>query len=545
MSNNFIQNVGLYYHTLKYVKPMQLLNRVKRKIFKVQLPEHINFTLRTDNPIPEKFIEVNQSIYGRNHCIFLNEEGDFLEWNAASKSKLWLYNLHYFDDLNAKNSDQRIDVHLYLINDWIRKNPALVGNGWEPYPLSLRIVNWIKFFVRTGKQDASALQSLVLQIEALYQSLEYHLLGNHILANAKALVFAGVYFSGDLANKYLSKGLEILDSELDEQILGDGGNFELSPMYHNIVLVDLLDIINFTRSSNLDAFKQRYAKWEDLYKKMDYWKSVMTHPDGQVTFFNDTTMQIASTAEEIDNYARRLGLTPSKVVGHVTLENSGYSRLEFSAHSIFFDHGNIGPDYLPGHAHADSLSIEWSLGSERVLVNSGISEYGISETRLLQRKTESHNTVVVNDLDSSVVWSGFRVAQRAYAKLINAKMDAEVCTIAASHDGYARLDQPVIHTRTIEAAAQGFVLIDQLLGDWESAEAVFCVHPSVTIEKHSENSFLLMLESGTRIEMLVDNGLVVVENSTWHPQFGKTISNKKFKVSFTENILTTTFSILK
>ena len=100
----------------------------------------------------------------------------------------------------------------------------------------------------------------------------------------------------------------------------------------------------------------------------------------------------------------------------------------------------VGPDYIPGHAHADTLSFELSLGRERVFVNSGISEYGLTESRLYQRKTRAHNTVEVDNKDSSQVWSGFRVANRArvverYCELnINKSI-----FLRGSHDGYKSL----------------------------------------------------------------------------------------------------------
>jgi uncharacterized heparinase superfamily protein len=55
----------------------------------------------------------------------------------------------------------------------------------------------------------------------------------------------------------------------------------------------------------------------------------------------------------------------------------------------------IGPDYQPGHAHADTLSFELSLFGQRLLVNSGTSEYEISPVRQYERSTKAHNTVVL------------------------------------------------------------------------------------------------------------------------------------------------------
>ena len=43
---------------------------------------------------------------------------------------------------------------------------------------------------------------------------------------------------------------------------------------------------------------------------------------------------------------------------------------------VIFDLAQIGPDYLPSHGHADTLSFELSVYGKRVFVNSGTSMYG-------------------------------------------------------------------------------------------------------------------------------------------------------------------------
>ena len=42
--------------------------------------------------------------------------------------------------------------------------------------------------------------------------------------------------------------------QLDEQILDDGAHCELSPMYHNIIVSDLLDLVQI---NNLSARRKR------------------------------------------------------------------------------------------------------------------------------------------------------------------------------------------------------------------------------------------------------------------------------------------------
>src|SRR5437764_1445792 len=123
--------------------------------------------------------------------------------------------------------------------------------GWEPYPLSLRIVNWLKFLIRNAERaetlgEGRTLQTLIaslrLQALALEVGLETHLLANHLMKNIKALMFAGALLDGPESSRWWEKGEKLLRRELGEQILADGGHFERSPMYHAETLEDLMDI---------------------------------------------------------------------------------------------------------------------------------------------------------------------------------------------------------------------------------------------------------------------------------------------------------------
>src|SRR5690606_27536097 len=153
---------------------------------------------------------------------FLNHTAAPDGWDDPSLSKLWRYNLHYFDYLltpslsgESSNGD--------LIEFWIDENKPTSGTGWEPYPTSLRIVNWIKYWLGGGRLSENALRSLAAQARWLRRRVERHLLGNHILANGKALVFAGTFFEGQEADEWRSHGLSILGREIPEQICSDGG----------------------------------------------------------------------------------------------------------------------------------------------------------------------------------------------------------------------------------------------------------------------------------------------------------------------------------
>ncbi len=90
--------------------------------------------------------------------------------------------------------------------------------GWDPYPTSLRIVNWVKWQLTGNALPDMCVQSLVVQSRWAYATYEWHLLGNHIFANAKALIFAGIFFSGEEADNWLRQGLKIVANELPEQV---------------------------------------------------------------------------------------------------------------------------------------------------------------------------------------------------------------------------------------------------------------------------------------------------------------------------------------
>ena len=467
---------------------------------------------------------------------FLNEEGNLNEvgWGGAMKDKLWRYNQHYFDDLNAQNADQRRSWHKHIIEKWIVENPPCEGTGWDPYPTSLRIVNWIKWHLRCDKLNNSALQSLFIQLRWLNRRLEYHLLGNHLFANAKALVYGGLFFSNTEAKKWLQQGLQILEREVKEQILPDGGHFELSTMYHALILEDILDLINITKTFEdklTSEQKNKISVFPDLAKTMHQWLRNMCHPDGEISFFNDSAFDIASSVEEIDAYLKRLEIESSLSSKNriIMLEDSGYARITNGPALALIDVAKIGPDYLPGHAHADTLSFEFSFENQRVIVNSGTSCYGSSNKRLEQRATSSHNTVAIDNENSSEVWSGFRVGRKACPQGLKflEKNNGKEILLECSHDGYERLKGKPVHHRTWLMSSDSLIITDKITGKYDNAEARYYFHPEVKIDfSENLNECELVLTKNKSIKFEILNGVMKVVDSFWYPKFGCQQTNK-------------------
>ena len=84
-----------------------------------------------------------------------------------------------------------------------------------------------------------------MQLRWLNKNIEYKILGNHLIANGKALFIGGNFYTSKEALKWQEKGKKIIINQLKEQILNDGGHFERSPMYHCIILEDILELLYF------------------------------------------------------------------------------------------------------------------------------------------------------------------------------------------------------------------------------------------------------------------------------------------------------------
>jgi len=535
-------DLGRLLQTVRHLRPTQIFHRVLHHLPTAPPDTTPAPPLRKHRaswipPIPRQ-----RSLLGRWKVRFLNEDGDIAradQWNDPAKSKLWLYNLHYFDDLSAPADNSHHQLQRDFLDRWIAENAPGTGNGWEPYPTSLRIANWIKWALAGTELESRWLDSLAQQIRWLSRRIEWHLLGNHLLANAKALVLAGLFFEGPEAEAWLAKGLGLYARELPEQILRDGGHFELSPMYHAIILEDLLDIINAARTYGR-ADNQVFRDLPAITTRMRQWLAVMTHPDGELSLFNDAAFGVAPNRTALEDYAWRLHLPavtcPSDGVRH--LRSSGYVRVDIDEMAAILDLADVGPDYIPGHAHADTLSFELSLGAERILVNMGTSTYERGPLRELQRATRSHNTLEIADTNSSDVWASFRVGRRARVSDVFIEKTNDCVLISGMHDGYRHLAGRPLHRRTWHFGANSLSLRDEILGSTpHEGLARFILSPSVQVIEAGSLKTVTLRTARGRSVLFRSSTAVCIENTQWYPEFGQSVSTQVITVPVSESAL--------
>lgn len=528
--------LGRLYHTVRHLRPIQIYGRAWQRFY------HPSPSLGPPPPLRERKAAWTPGpprpakLLGPRDFEFLNERRQLTwpgGWTDPAIHRLWLFNLHYFEDLISDQPTDREAWRQSLIAEWIRDNGReFSGPAWIPYVVSVRVVNWIKWTLAGGALTSEAIASLAVQARYIEKRLETHLLGNHLLTNAKALVFAGLFFSGQESERWLAAGLRILARQLPEQILSDGAHYELSPMYHSLVLEDLLDLINLARvypESIPARFRGQPDAWQRLVERMQPWLAAMTLPDGQITLFNDAAWGIAPTPAELFAYATRLGIAaPSELGPGIThLAASGFVRVACGPVVAILDVGEIGPSFLPGHGHADVLSFELALDGQRLLVNSGTSVYyGNDAERHRQRGTAAHNTVVVDSQDSSEIWDNFRVARRAHPRGLSLGESRDgVYSVACEHTGYERLPGRPVHRREWEFRESALCIRDRLTGSVDSAEARFHLSPDVVAEQGGAAKIALRTASGSSASFLSDSEQVRLVETTYHPEFGRSIPN--------------------
>jgi uncharacterized heparinase superfamily protein len=503
------------YNTLRYLKREQILAQIthrfpgrKHEAVGHPTPPFPGIQLdRNGDPIHPLLSNAASSLREGRFC-FVNQEAQVgwpPDWQAAEQSTLWRYNLHYLDWIWSLDLEEAKTIFL----DWIEHHPVERGGvGWDPYPLSLRLMNACLFFFQHHRDAVIAdepfrdtlWESLCTQVHVLRQNLEFHLLGNHLLENLVALeVFACCFQGQDHATR------NRLQAELDEQILADGMHFERSPMYH-LRAVFLLEILVGVGS---DCAK-------DLLEPARQAAARLQHPDGEIALFNDAAFKIYPT------------VTPSDEKGAWALPDAGYyGWRDAGGNYLICDAAPIGPDYIPGHAHADMLSFEWSICGKRFIVDSGVYDYVPGEMRDYCRSTAAHNTVEINAADQCECWGAFRVARRGYPVVDEWKPVDTGFSLSASHDGYARLHRSLRHRRSFSWQAPGRLTITDEVESTSPARAVtrFHLHPDWQIERLDGPCATLRREQLSVTLRIAGEGVLGRERSWYCPEFYRRVEN--------------------
>ncbi|WP_179133950.1 alginate lyase family protein [Halobacillus massiliensis] len=426
------KSTAKYFHTIIHLKKTQiffrLYNTVKprtkiksKKNIKVNLD--IQYLLKELDMEPKFLVKFDSfSILKDSYTLINKIYKEDIErlWNNKEINKLWLYNLHYLEFLlpllyeyKRSNDEKYYNKMKEIVYSWLKNSKNKSSLSWDPYTISMRLPNLIIFYqFATANEDPESefmrglRTSIFDQYFYLQRNKERHLLGNHYIENIKALILGSIFFQ---EYRVTDKCFKLLMQELDEQILDDGMHFELSPMYNKVIYEALLKIIYWLKQNGNDRYVKLLIPYAQRMLNSVY--SIETKM-GKTPFFNDSADGISKSYLALCEASYiYLGISPNKVMN---FNSSGYRILERGSKKMLVDYGEIGPKYLPGHGHCDSLSYELSIDEVPIIVNSGTFEYENGFWRNYFRKTDSHNTIKYEGIDQSEIWNSFRVAKRSY-----------------------------------------------------------------------------------------------------------------------------------
>lgn len=414
-------NYSLVWNTVKYLKPVQLvfqvLNKFKKKervyfentpvetrVVRIAIPE-----LDCDGLLERRF---KTEWMAKGKVCLLNQVVDLNYAPGYTKSlKPLIYNNVYYFEYGVALASQyqrtKDVVWWEMFKKCYKDYLAAKADVKSAYTMALHIPNVLIALELFGdKVDTAFREKVYCELYSQYVYLqahqEKHLLANHYFEDLKALIIAAYLFKDD---KGLKGYLKAFKKQCDEQILKDGVHYELSLMYHKLILEDVMRIALLAKQPDFPK-----CDWlTPLMQKMVDATYSLEKGIGRTPLFNDVGDNVAKTCKQLCLAAEKyFGIKP---ILKDTFGDSGYYKLYDGNKALIFDAGKIGVDYQPAHGHCDCLSFELSVNEKPLFVNSGTYEYQ-GDLRKYFRKTCAHNTIEINGHEQSQCWGGFRVAKR-------------------------------------------------------------------------------------------------------------------------------------
>ncbi|MFK7894213.1 MAG: heparinase II/III family protein [Myxococcota bacterium] len=454
--------------------------------------------------------------------------GDRTDWETDAHGPLFAYHLHQHEYLRLEMFSPEARAARML--DWVKAHPK--GRGWDPHPISLRLLCWGKLMLTPGmlaledRERDALLASMADQAETLAQGLEVRLQANHLLSNRLSVVWAGMLLDGRTSADWRGQA-EGLMAELAAQVRPDGGHEERSPMYHALILENVLDLLNVCRAAPqrapiglIDALSEAAAR---MLAALQFW----THPDGDIALFADSGFDVAAKPAALVDYATRLEVpvgVPVEVPvagGHDSLgkpatgargrclPQTGYVRVEDERWCLLASVAGPSPAHQPGHAHCDALSFELSLGAARLITDTGLFEYRPGVRRDQARATASHATLQLDEQEQAEVWSAHRIGGRPEVELL---AFADTGFAEAECQGWSQPE--TVHRRRFEIAEGEVLIRDCVEGPWNSLRSTLPIAPGweVSLEGAIARAVWRGEAGGERIPPVE---MILTETLTW------------------------------
>ncbi len=420
------------------------------------------------------------------------------EWAAAVFGFGWLRHLRA-----AESAITRANARA-LVDEWISLHGSFHPVSWQPDILARRIVAWLSQ-APLVLHDADEpfyrrfLRSLQRQVRYLRHTAREVRDGVPRMQTHVALTYAALCMAGQA--RHLRNAVRDLITEIDRQILPDGGHISRNPGALIEALLDLLPLRQAFAACNISPPPQFNNAIDRMMPMLRFFR----HPDGNFAQFNGMGPTQPDLIATILAYDDARGAPLSNAL------HSGYQRVEVQDLLVIMDTGTPPPLAMSQEAHAGCLSFELSSGLQRIVVNCGLPGTNRDTWRQVARSTAAHSTVVFNDSSScrfletpsfkSLI--GTPIVDGPQQVPVAREERADAVLLRASHDGYGDR-YSVVHQRALRLAAEGnrldgedlFVPVDSdlLPADVADEFAVrFHLHPTIKANKLTDGRGVMLM----------------------------------------------------
>ena len=436
-------------------------------------------------------------------------------WKTHGPNEAWFEAAHGFVWLNDLIVFQRPDTlekAAFLIDTWIDQHLNYSSKVWRSDYTGRRIVNWACFANQLFEVSGSSFQdrfceSISRQIRHLKEIAQFDRDGAARITALIGLIAGETIISneGELS-EHTNKALKI---ELERQVLADGVHGSRSPEVHLNVLCDLILLREILVSAGVTVPRSLLNAIDRMTPILRFFR----HGDGALSQFNGGGETSKGLIDHVLKVAASNGKAPSRA------PHAGFERLAAGEMTVILDTGTPGlfPSLNP-LGHASSLSMEMSVGTERLVVNCGCRLNLDSDWRWACRFTAAHSTVVVAETNScELIKEGG--ARKAPVIVDSDRGEADGnCWFSASHDGY-KSRFGLTHRRRLYIDKSGLDLRgeDTLTGDKNLPFKIhFHLHPDTDVLlRQNRLSALIRTKSGSAWCFRISGGALSLEDSAY------------------------------
>jgi Heparinase II/III-like protein/Heparinase II/III N-terminus len=410
-----------------------------------------------------------------------------------------------------------------LLDSWFQQCPYPRGPNWtSSLEHAVRLVNWSFAWHLLGGHESTLfegsegrefksrwLQSIHQHCHFIHGHLSrYSSANNHLFGELSGLfIGASTWPMWKSSREWREEAQRELEMEATKQIHGDGVNCEQAAWYHHSV-ADMMLLTGLVGRANSSDFSHAY--WARFESMLEFIASIMDvsgnvprfgdSDDGvmvrlspsrdfhvyrsllatgsvlfsradfkmKARYFDDKTRWLlgdsaSASFESLQCEGARLPVHRSFAQGGYYILGDGFETPDEIR--IVADAGPLGYLSIAAHGHADALSFTLSVGGNEILVDPGTFAYHTQNRwREYFRGTSAHNTVRVDGADQSVSGGNFLWTKHAQTRVSAFDASSEKEHLSCEHDGYRRLNDPVVTRRelTYERCARKLFVSDSL-----------------------------------------------------------------------------------